>query len=147
MDAPEYAASVFSKAYTFAVPIVVPVIAVAFTVVFLWLDKLIMLLILIPNLGVPLTLFIWNLFPNLNGTDDNSISFLSLGFSISNIVLTGLSISYPLTYAFPGDTFNANKSSVGVAPWSVFSPKLNTPSLEIPSFKDSAGSILKLPTE
>ena len=94
-----------------------------------------------------MTLLIWNLFPNLNGTEDNSISFLSLGFSISNIVLTGLSISYPLTYAFPGDTFSANKSSVGVAPWSVFSPELNTPSFDIPSFKDSAGSILKFPTE
>ena len=111
------------------------------------MNKLIWLSILIPNLGVPFTLFIWNLFPNLNGTEDNSISFLSLGFSISNIVLTGLSISYPLTYAFPGDTFSANKSSDGVAPWSVFSPELNTPSFDIPSFKDSAGSILKFPTE
>ena len=92
-------------------------------------------------------MFNWNLFPNLNGTEDNSISFLSLGFSMSNIVLTGLSMSYPLTYAFPGDTLSANKSSVGVAPWSVNSPVLNTPSFDIPSFNDSSTSNLKLPTE
>jgi len=45
---------------------------------------------------------------------------MSLGLSTSRIVVPGKSISYPLTYAFPGETFTQTKSSDGVLFCSVF---------------------------
>ena len=95
-------------------------------------------LLLIPINGVPCTLLTFILFPNAKGTKAESTFPLSLGFSTSNIVVPALSISNPLTYALPGDTLTAIKSSVGSIPWSVFWSDLNTPSFDKPSFNELA---------
>ena len=69
--------------------------------------------------GVPSTLLTTNLLPISNGTVVFLTSRISLGLSTSIIVVEVFSISKPLTYALPGETFSASKSSDGVFPCSV----------------------------
>ena len=116
VDAPVYAASVKLKVYTLASPILVPNP---------------------PNLeynptaylcaGAPDTLLTLKLFPISKGMFTFDTDWVFLGFSTSKIVVEIFSTSYPLTYAFPGDTFTHIKSSEGVFPWSVFSVLKNRP--------------------
>ena len=96
-----------------------------------------------PITGDPWTLFSLNKVPSLKFTFEFLNSSLSLVLSTSMIVVPDFSISYPLTYALPGDTLSANKSSDGVAPWSVNSSDVKIPSFDIPSFNDSNASSLK----
>ena len=117
---------------------------------FLWSLKVTVefaILLFKPNTGVPLTLFNLNSVPSLKFTFAFSNSCFSLGLSISITVVPDLSISRPLTYAFPGDTLTHIKDSSGIFLWSVCSVSKNTPSFETPSLRHSAISIPKLPTE
>ena len=97
--------------------------------------------------GDPWTLFNLNRVPSLKLTFAVLNSSLSLGLSTSITDVLGFSISCPLTYAFPGDTLTHMKGSAGIFFWSVNSPSEKTPSFDNPSFKHSATSTLKLPTE
>ena len=60
-----------------------------------------------------------------------------LGLGTSIIVDAIFSISYPLTYAFPGEISKANNASDGVLPSSVFLLGKNTPLFPSLSSKDS----------
>jgi len=53
--------------------------------------------------------------------------FVVLGLSTSIYVVLRVSISYPFTYAFPGESLYRARLSVGVAPPEVNCPALNTP--------------------
>ena len=69
--------------------------------------------------GVPATLLTLNMLPGENGIPESLIVFVALGLSISTIVDPTKSISNPLTYAVPADTFTDNESSDGIFPSSV----------------------------
>ena len=140
----------FSNAYVLALPISSPAGVGLLPLPFLWdLNKISESprVLFKPNSGVPWTLFSLNSVPNAKLTFADLNSSLSLGLSTSITDVPDFSISWPLTYAFPGDTFTHIKDSSGVFLWSVFSPSKNTPSFDTPSFKHSATSTLKLPTE
>ena len=144
------AASVFSNAYILALPTELPAGVGLLPLPFLWDLKEIVefaRLLFNPNTGVPWTLFNLNKVPSLKLTLASLNSSLSLGLSTSMTDVPDFSISWPLTYAFPGDTFTHIKGSSGVFLWSVFSFDKYTPSFDTPSFKHSATSTLKLPTE
>ena len=72
---------------------------------------------------------------------------LSLGFSKSTIVVPGVLILKPCTYALPELTSRQPKSSDGVFPSSVIWFDLNIPPLESPSSNESDTSTLKLSIE
>ena len=73
-------------------------------------------MLLAPTLsqGVPLTLFNLINVPNSNGIFEDVVGSVVLGLLTSRTVVLTLSISYPLTYALPGDTHTAIKSSDGL---------------------------------
>ena len=96
--------------------------------------------------GVPATLLIFKRLPIVNGTTDPGILLVVLGFGTSTTVDPTRSISYPLTYAVPAETFTETKSSLGVFPSSVTSSDLNNPPFPVSSFKHSAVSTTKLST-
>ena len=62
---------------------------------------------------------------------------MSLGLGTSKKVGFNVSISYPLTYALPGESLYNAKSSLGVSPPAVNCPDLYTPLFPILSSKDS----------
>ena len=87
------------------------------------------------------------MLPGENGIPESLIVFVALGLSISTIVDPTKSISNPLTYAVPADTFTDNESSDGIFPSSVIWSDLKRPPLPISSFKVSAVSTIKLSIE
>ena len=134
-----------SKEYALAVPTFKPVPAFVSDGLCLLLNNSRMWLLfkLRPIAGVPETLFSLSLFPIVKGTEDVATVLVVLGFATSRIVVDVFSISYPRTYAFPGETLIAKRSSVGVFPFSVIWPGKKTPSDPKRSLREFSTSILK----
>ena len=82
-------------------------------------------------------------FPVSYVTASCSIVSVSLGFPTSMKVVDIFSILYPLIYAFPGDTWIANKSSAGILPPWVSCSDVYTPLFPTESFKDSFANTSK----
>ena len=71
------------------------------------------------NEGEPYKFSILISFPILTGELILSLFCTVLGFSTSIEDVETLLISYPLTYAFPGDTWRVKRDSDGVFPFCV----------------------------
>ena len=72
---------------------------------FLWLKSFTVFPpVWIPTNGVPDVLLTLSKLPSSNGTRAVFTVWVSLGFCTSKIVDAGILISYPRTYAVPGET-------------------------------------------
>ena len=101
----EPAAPTWPASITLFAPVAGPAICVLdglFSDPTLSLLRLIVLLLLNPKVGDPVTLFSWNEGPNAKFRDWFSKVFVDLGLLTSILVERNISTSYPFTYALPG---------------------------------------------